>query len=122
MLLKLMAWLSMWIWLAISLGIGQKTPVTRDRVDQKSERQLEDVLNAWAKASQAVRDVHTVFVWTREDRTFQQKEVVHGESWARKPNLLRLEFKSDQGKLTEIIAAKGKKIRCFALNKTGEPV
>jgi TIGR03009 family protein len=119
------AWLVMWM-ICPANGIGQAAPVIPDQAansaSPKGDRQLDELLAAWEKADKAVKDVHTTFVLTREDTTFRSKEVTRGESWSKKPDLLRFDFKSDQNKLTEICVITTAEMRFFDFKERQEKV
>lgn len=72
-----------------------------------SESRLETLLRDWDKATQKVRSIHYLIVWTVEGRVLKDKYVRRVEGFVKRSELGRLDLKDE----------KGKPLQTFLLNK-----
>src|SRR3954454_14325616 len=88
--------------LALVLALGFEVSDGSQRQTPAADPKLEEVLQKWARASDAVRHLRYTFRQTNLDKAFQVKEVLEGRSLVRKPDLLRVDFQS-RGNVLEIL-------------------
>jgi hypothetical protein len=81
--------------------------------ESKADPRLETLLQQWKKADQEIREFHCIFQLTTEDRILKDKETTHGEVFFKKPDLVRVDSKDKNGKLSQIWVFQGKTIRFY---------
>jgi hypothetical protein len=81
----------------------------------EAERKLDTVLREWATASNDWQ-IHYRFRQTEQRAGYSEpipKTISRGEAFVRKPDLLRVVFQDEKGKLKGILASNGKEVHCF---------
>jgi hypothetical protein len=75
---------------------------------------LEEVLQAWSKASAAIQQEHVIVHRTEIDRVRDEKVVADMEIWFRKPDLLRIDDKEVKNDRKQFFYTKGKEVHWYA--------
>jgi TIGR03009 family protein len=80
----------------------------------EADAKLDKVLREWARAADSVKQMHYCFRRTEADRATNDKTILTGEAFVRKPDLLRIETRDDTGELWDLLVCKGKEIHQFS--------
>jgi hypothetical protein len=84
------------LYLAWAPQISKATP---DKPDVRT--QLDDLLKAWDKASQNIREIHYTMEWTTEDKLSKEKTARRVEGFV-KSHDARVNLKDEKGRLTQV--------------------
>jgi outer membrane lipoprotein-sorting protein len=88
----------------------------------ESDARLETLLQEWKKADHQIRELHSTFTVTTEDRILKDRTTSRGEAFFKKPDLARIDFKDQEGKLPQIWLYKGKTLRLYNFTNQIEEV
>jgi hypothetical protein len=82
-----------------------------------TNKRLEEVLQGWQNAAESVRQAHYSVRTTSVDPVIARTEVSRTEQWFRKPDLLRIDLKNDNGSRQQCFYSKGKEVHWFRNNE-----
>lgn len=89
--------------------------------EETPEARLKTILNAYDKASQAIREIHYHYTQTEDDPIFGTKEHATGQVFYRKPDLIRIDWKSVKGE-TRYFVCQDRKLHLFSIQDRTEQI
>lgn len=75
----------------------KESPAKSDSAKEKKAARLKQIMVEWEKKASAIRDIRFRFKMILEDKTFGEREVQIGDAAGRKPDLVRINVKTDKG-------------------------
>jgi TIGR03009 family protein len=86
------------------------------------EPRLEAVLHRWAQASQAIQEARFGFTQTAKDKASERTEVRRGEVFYKRPNLLRVNVRDEEGRPTETFLCEDRALHVLNFRERTETI
>jgi outer membrane lipoprotein-sorting protein len=106
--------------IVLPAALAPTAPAAEKKLEGDSR--LESLLREWEKGDHQIRELHCTFTVTTEDRILKDKTTSRGEAFFKKPDLARIDFKDQEGKLPQIWLYKGKTLRLYNFTNQIEEV